>query len=149
MKQNECVAVRRAQIRYRVRAFDSDRHPFKRGRSAIRVRPKNAYLGISDLSTDGSCSLPSDQSSVRASEIIGLFNVRRLFSLLCDICNQALAHASAPIAEYFRQFLDPVVSASGIEIKGLGRRLIRDAHAEPDAIHALEKLNSPFIASST
>jgi hypothetical protein len=129
----------RPQTRYRARAFDSDCHPIKAGRSAIRVRPTNGYLLTSNLSIDGSCSLPSGQSSVRASEILGSFNVRRLFSPLSDICTHVLTHASTRTAEYFRQFLDPVVSASGIEIKGLGRRLIRDAHAEPDTIHALEK----------
>jgi len=150
MKQNERVAVPpvmrnlhdagRPQTRYRARAFDSDCHPFEAGRPIVRVD--------SNLSTDGSCSLPSGQSSARASEIIGLLDVRRLLSLLSDICAQVLTRASALTAEYFRQFLDPVLSASGIEIKGLGRRLIRDAHAEPGAIHALERIHSPFIASS-
>jgi hypothetical protein len=117
----------RPQIRYRARAFDSD-HPFKAGRSAIRVRAKNGCLVASNL------SMPSRQSSVRASEIRGIFKVRRLFSLLSDICARVMTGTSAGSAEYFRQFLDPVVSPSGIEIEGLGRRLIRDAHAEPDTI---------------
>lgn len=138
----------RPQTRYRARPFNSGCHPFEAGRSAVRVRAKNAYLRTWGLSTDGSCSLPSGQPSVRAFQIIGSFNVRRLFSLLADLCAYVLTRASARTAEYFRQFLDPVVSARGIEIKGLGRRLIRDAHAEPDTIHALEKIHSPSIASS-
>ena len=113
---------------------------FGAGRPTVCVRAKNGYLLASNLSTDGSCSLPSGQSSARASEIIGLLDVRRLLSLLSDICAQVLTRASALTAEYFRQFLDPVLSASGIEIEGLGRRLIRDAHAEPDTIDALPQL---------
>ena len=120
---------------------------FGAGRPTVCVRAKNGYLRASNLSPDGSCSLPSCHSA-RESEIIGLLDVRRLLSLLSDICAQVLTRASALTAEYFRQFLDPVLSASGIEIKGLGRRLIRDAHAEPGAIHALERIHSPFIASS-
>jgi hypothetical protein len=117
------------QIRYRARAFNSDCYPLKAGRSAIRVRAKNGYLLTSNLSTDGSCSLPPGQSSVRTSEIIGLFNVTRLFSLLSDSCARLLTCAASGSVEYFRQLLDPVVSASGIEIEGLGRRLVRDAYA--------------------
>jgi len=113
----------RPQTRYRARPFNSGCHPFEAGRSAVRVRAKNAYLRTWGLSTDGSCSLPSGQPSVRAFQIIGSFNVRRLFSLLADLCAYVLTRASARTAEYFRQFLDPVVSARGIEIKGLGRRL--------------------------
>ena len=136
MKRNECVAVPpvmrklhhagRPLTRYRARAFDSDRHPFKAGRSAIRVRAKNGYLLTSNLSTNSSCSLASGQSSARASEIIHAFNVTRLFSSLFNSCARLLTSGSA---EYFRQRLDPVVSASGIEIEGLGRRLVRDAYA--------------------
>jgi hypothetical protein len=158
MKQNEHVAVpsvmrklhhaSRPQTRYRARDLDSDRHPFKAGRDAVRVRAKNGYLLASNSSADGSCSLPSGQSSARASEIISFLDVGRLFPLLSDICAQVLTRASALTAEYFRQLLDPVLPAGGIEIKGLGRRLIEDAHAEQDTIHALEKIHSPFIAPS-
>jgi hypothetical protein len=125
----------RQRVRYRARAFDSDCHPFEVGRPAIRARAKYGYLLPSDLSTDGSCSLPSSQSSFPAPAIIGLCNVRGLFSLLSETCANVAASASARIAEHFRQLLDPVVPASGtgIEIEGLGQRLVRDAHAEPDS----------------
>jgi hypothetical protein len=45
-----------------------------------------------------------------------------------------VASASARIAEHFRQLLDPVVPTfgTGIEIEGLGRRLVRDAYG-PDS----------------
>ena len=142
MKQ-KCVAARRPPARYRARPFNSGCHPFEAGRSAVRVRAKNAYLRTWGLSTDGSCSLPSGQSSVRAFQITGSFNVRRLFSLLADLCAHVLARVSARTAEYFRQFLDPVVSARGIEIKGLGDRLIRDAHAEPDTNMPWKKSTAP------
>ena len=125
----------RQRVRYRARAFNSDCHPFEIGRSAIRGRAKCGFLLASDLSTNSSCSLPSSQSSSPAPAIIGLCDVRRLFSLLSETCANVVASASARIAEHFRQLLDPVVPASGtgIEIEGLGRRLARDAHAEPDS----------------
>jgi hypothetical protein len=46
-----------------------------------------------------------------------------------------VASASARIAEHFHQLLDPVVptSGTGIQIEGLGRRLVRDAYAGPDS----------------
>jgi hypothetical protein len=125
----------RQRARYRARAFNSDCHPFEIGRSAIRARAKCERLLPPDLSTDGTCSSPSSQSSSPAPASIGLCNVRRLFSLLSETCAHVVASASAAIAEHFRQLLDPVVPASclGIEIEGLGRRLVRDAHAEPDS----------------
>ena len=125
----------RQPVRYRARAFNSDCHPFEVGRSAIRVRAKYGYLLPPDLSTDGSCSSPSSQSSSLAPAIIGSSKVRGLLSLLSETCANVVASASARIAEHFRQLLDPVVPASGtgIEIEGLGRRLARDAHAEPDS----------------
>jgi hypothetical protein len=51
----------------------------------------------------------------------------------------------ARTAEHFRQLLDPVFSASGtvIEIEGLGGRLIRDAHAEPND----DALTTPAIGN--
>ena len=118
----------RQRVRYRARAFNSDCYPFETGRSAVRVR-------ATDLSsTDGSCSLPPSQSSPRVRAVLGLRNARRLISLLSDTCAHVLASASARIAEHFCQLLDPVLFASGtvIEIEGLGGRLVRDTHAEPD-----------------
>ena len=112
---------------------------FGAGRPTVCVRAKNGYLRASNLSPDGSCSLPSCHSA-RESEIIGLLDVRTLLLLLSEIYGHVLRRASARTAEYLRQFLDPVLSASGIEIEGLGRRLIRDAHAEPDTIDALPQL---------
>jgi len=43
-----------------------------------------------------------------------------------------LASVSAHLDERFRQRLDPLVSSSssGIEIEGVGGRLVRDGHAE-------------------
>jgi hypothetical protein len=118
MRQLHAFPAQSRWPRYRARAFNSDCYPFETGRSAVRVRARNRYLPTSDSSNaDGSCSLPP----------------RRLISLLSDICAHVLASASTPIAEHFRQLLDPVLSASGIgiEIEGLGQRLVRDAHAEP------------------
>ena len=99
-------------------------------RSSIRgwlvghSRPRQVRkLLLPDLSTDGSCSLPSSQSSSSA-PAIDLCNVRGLFSLLSETCANVVASASARIAEHFRQLLEPVVptSGTGIEIAGLGRR---------------------------
>ena len=125
----------RQRVRYRARAFNSDCHPFGVGRSVGRIRAKYGNLLLSDLRTDGSCSLLSSQSSSSAPAIMGLCNVRGLFSLLSETCANVVASASALIAEHFRQLLDPVVptSGTGIEIEGLGRRLIRDAYAGPDS----------------
>ena len=121
----------RQRVRYRARAFDSECHPFEVGRSAIRVRAKPGYLLPSH---DGSSSLPSSQSSSPATAIVALCNVSELFSVLFETCAHVAASASGRIAEHFRQLLDPVIPASGtgIEIEGLGRRLVRDAYAEPD-----------------
>jgi hypothetical protein len=118
----------RQRARYPTPLFNLDWHPFKAVRSAIRVRAKNGYLSTSDLITDGSCSLPSSQPTSR--------DVRKLFSSLSDTCVFVLASASARIAEHFRQLLDPMISASGtdIAIEGLGGRLARDTHDEPDAL---------------
>ena len=125
----------RQRVRYRARALDADSHPFEVGRSAIRDRAKVQIFLPSNLSIDGSCSLPSSQSSSPAPAIIGLCNVRGLFSLVSETCAKVAASASARIAEHFRQLFNPVVPASGtgIEIEGLGRRLVRDTHAEPDS----------------
>ena len=124
----------RQRVRYRARGFNSDCHPFEVGRSVIRVRAKYGNSLLSDLNTDGSCALPSSQSSSSAPAIIGLCNVRGLFSLLFETCANVVASASARIAEHFRQLLDPVVPTfgTGIEIEGLGRRLVRDAYG-PDS----------------
>jgi hypothetical protein len=123
----------RQRVRYRARAFNSDCHLFEVGRSAIGIRAKCGYVPASDLSTDGPCSLPSSQTSSPTPEIIGLCDVGGLFSRLSETCANVVASASARIVEHFRQLLDPMVAASGtsIEIEGLGRRLVRDAHAEP------------------
>jgi hypothetical protein len=129
------MAAEIAMAAVRARAFNSDCHPFEVGRSAIRVRAKYGYSLPPDLSTDGSCSSPSSQSSSLAPAIIGSCKVRGLFSLLSETCANVVASASARIAEHFRQLLDPVVPTLGprIEIEGLGRCLVRDAHAEPDS----------------
>ena len=142
----------RQRVRYRAHAFNSDCHPFEVGRSVIRVQAKHGNLLPSDLSTDDSCSLPSSQSSFHAPAIIGLCNVQGLFSLLSEICTNVVASASARIAEHFRQLLDPVVptSGTGIEIEGLGRRLVRDAYAGPDSnisiTHTRDRTSAGFPA---
>ena len=125
----------RQRIRYRARAFNTDSHPFEVDRSAIRVRAKYGVLVPPDLSTDSSCSLPSSPSSSLAPAIIGLRKVRWLFSLLSETCANVVKSASARIAQHFHQLLEPMVptSGTGIEIEGLGERLVRDAHAEPDS----------------
>ena len=125
----------RQRIRYRARAFNTDSHPFEVDRSAIRVRAKYGVLVPPDLSTDSSCSLPSSLSSSLTPAIIGLCKVGWLFSLLSETCANVVESASARIAEHFGQLLEPMVptSGTGIEIEGLGERLVRDAHAEPDS----------------
>jgi hypothetical protein len=125
----------RQRVRYRARAFNSDCHPFEVGRSVIRVQAKYGNLLLSDLSTDGPRSLSASQSSSSAPAIIGLCNVRWLFSLLSKTCTNVVASASARIVEHFRQLLDPVVptSGTGVKIEGLGRRLVRDVYAGPDS----------------
>ena len=47
-------------------------------------------------------------------------------------CANVFVGASAKLAEYCRQLLDPIVSPSdtGIDIEGIGARLMRDGHAE-------------------
>ena len=47
-------------------------------------------------------------------------------------CAHIFAGASTKLAEYCRQLLDPIVSPSdaGIDIEGIGARLMRDGHAE-------------------
>jgi len=64
-----------------------------------------------------------------------LCKVGWLFSLLSETCANVAESASARIAEQFHQLLEPMVptSGTGIEIEGLGERLVRDAHAEPDS----------------
>jgi len=121
----------RQRARYRAHAFNSDCHPFETGRSTVPVRARSRCLPTADLSST-SCSLLPSQSSSRARAVLG--KARRLISLLSDTSAHVLASVSAGIAEHFRQLLDPVLSASGtvIEIEGLGGRLVRDAHAEPD-----------------
>jgi len=123
------------RIRYRARAFNSDYHPFQVDRSAIRVRAKYGFLPPSDLSTNSSCSLPSSSSSFLAPTILGLCKVWWLFSFLSKTCTNLVEDTSARIAEEFRQLLDPMVltSGTGIEIEGLGARLVRDAHTEQDS----------------
>jgi hypothetical protein len=56
-------------------------------------------------------------------------------SLLSETCDNVVESASARIAEHFHQLLEPMVptSGTGSEIEGLGERLVRDAHAEPDS----------------
>ena len=124
----------RGRAQYRARTSKSDCHPFVFGRASICVRPDSACLPASDLSIDRSCALSSSQSSSGARTILGQRDVRTLLSFWSDTCTYVLMSASARLTEYFRQILDPIVSASGsgIEIKGLGRRLARDVHAELD-----------------
>jgi hypothetical protein len=47
-------------------------------------------------------------------------------------CATFFVGASTKLAEYCRQLLDPIVSPSdaGIDIEGIGARLMRDGHAE-------------------
>jgi len=151
MKQLHAFDLSRAggqRVRYRARVFNSDCHPFELGRSAIRVCANYGYLLPLELSSDGSCSLSSSQPSSPARAIIGLSKVRRRFSLLSETCANVVGSASARIAEHFRQLLDPVVptSGTGIEIEGLGGRLVRNAHAESDSdilsTHTLDRTST-------
>jgi hypothetical protein len=125
----------RGHVQYRALTFKSDCHPFVSGRPSIRVRPDNGCSPAFDLSIDGSCALSSCQRSSGASAISGQRNVRKLLSFWSDTCTYILASVSTQLIEYSRQFLDPIVSASGggIEIEGLGRRLVRDGHTELDS----------------
>jgi hypothetical protein len=95
------------------------------------------YSLTSDLNIDVASSLMSNRFSSGTPATLGLRNVRCMFSALAVTLAGILASVSAHVDERFRQRLDPLVSwsSSGIEMEGIGGRLIRDGHAELDDDH--------------
>ncbi len=70
----------------------------------------------------------------RQRDSLGLWNLRNTFSVLAVTLAGTFAGVSAHLDERSRQRLDSVVCSPsyGIEFEGIGGRLARDGHVEPE-----------------